>query len=127
VKTRTIFAIALSVLSVGPIAPAQAQLSPAQAPPQAYQRGCRPQVTPSAQVLYDRYMRRYSSLGLTSDQQQRIQSLVGAFSQAHPAGSPFDPAAMRGLHDQVRSVLTPQQLALLEQQNHEHAMPRRCP
>jgi hypothetical protein len=86
-----------------------------------------PQVTPSAQQLDDRFMRRYSSLGLTPDQQQRIQSLVGAFSQAHPAGSPFDPPAMRDLHEQVRGVLTPQQLASLEQQNRDRPKPHRCP
>jgi hypothetical protein len=126
-KIRTISAIAFAVLSFGAIGSAHAQVSPAQAPPQAYQRGCAPSVMPSAQVLYDRYMRRFASLGLSPDQQQRIQSLIGAFSQAHPAGSPFDSPAMHELRDQVRGVLTPQQLTLIEQQNHEHAMPHRCP
>jgi hypothetical protein len=128
VNTRTISAIALAVLSLGAVGPVQAQVPPGQAPPQGYQRNCPPRVTPSAQELYDRFMRRYSSLGLSPDQQQRIQSLIDGFSQTHPAGSPLDPEAMRGLHEQVRGVLTPQQLTLLDQQNRDRPRePHRCP
>jgi hypothetical protein len=127
VNTRTFLAIALGVLSIVATGPAHAQMPPPQAPPQAYQQACPPRVTPSAQVLYGRYMRRFAALGLMPDQQQRIESLIDAFSRVHPAGSPFDPAAMRGLRDDVRGVLTPQQLALLEQQNHQRATPHRCP
>jgi len=73
-------------------------------------------------------MRRFGSLGLSPAQQQRIQSMVAAFSQTHPAGSPLDPAAMRQLRDGVRSVLTPQQIGMLEQMNQGHGGGyRRCP
>lgn len=85
--------------------------------PQGYPQACPPRVTPSAQELYQRYMRRFSPLGLAPGQQQRIQSLVDGFSRTHPAGSPFDPAAMHQLRDEVRGVLTPQQLAMLEQEH----------
>jgi hypothetical protein len=125
VNTRIISAIALVVLSAGGTSPAGAQVP--QAPPQGYEQRCGPRVTPSADVLYDRYMRRFAPLGLTADQQQRIRSMIAAFSQTHPAGSPFDPSAMHELRDQVRGVLTPQQLASLEQENHAREMPRRCP
>jgi len=106
--------------------PAHAQMYPQQAPPPGYQQACPPRVTPSAQVLYERYMRRFGSLGLVAGQQQRIQSLIDSFSRVHPAGSPLDPAAMHALHDEVRGVLTPQQLALLEQENHERPTTHRC-
>ncbi|MBV8373292.1 MAG: hypothetical protein JOY69_08515, partial [Candidatus Eremiobacteraeota bacterium] len=93
---RTISAIAL--VAIGFVAaPVQAQIVPAPAPPQVYQQGCPPRVTPSAQVLYGRYMRRFGPLGLVPAQQQRIESLVDGFAQTHPAGSPLDPAAMHQL------------------------------
>jgi hypothetical protein len=127
-------AIAFAVLSMGAASVARAQVPPSQQPPaQMYptngapQGYCPPRITPSAQVLYERYMRRFAPLGLNPNQQRQIQSSVDAFSQVHPAGSPLDQAAMHGLRDQVRGVLTPQQLALLEQQNHGHGMPHRCP
>jgi hypothetical protein len=60
-------------------------------------------------------------------QQQQIQSMIDAFSRVHPAWSPFDPAAMHQLHDEVRGVLTPQQVASLEQEYHGQAAPHRCP
>ncbi|MGA8532781.1 MAG: hypothetical protein WB615_01590 [Candidatus Tumulicola sp.] len=126
-NNRIISSIAFVALSFAATGPAHAQVPVPQAPPQSYQQGCPPRVTPSAQVLYGRYMSRFGSLGLMPGQQQRIQSSIDAFSRAHPAGSPFDPAAMRGLRDEVRGVLTPQQLALLEQEHHERGVPRRCP
>ncbi|MEO6835958.1 MAG: hypothetical protein ABI231_08640 [Candidatus Tumulicola sp.] len=127
-NSRIIPAIAFVVLSIAPMGPAHAQVPPIQAPPQPYQQACPPRVTPSAQQLYERYMRRFTSLGLMPQQQQRIQSLVDAFSRMHPAGSPLDPAAMRELRDQVRGVLTPQQLAMLEQENRGRGGgPHRCP
>jgi Spy/CpxP family protein refolding chaperone len=126
-NTRTFLAIAVVVLSIAATGPADAQVPPPQAPPQTYQQACPPRVTQSAQVLYGRYMSRFASLGLAPGQRQQIESLTDAFSRVHPAGSPFDPAAMRELRDQVRGVLTPQQLAMLQQQNHGHGTPHRCP
>lgn len=131
-----ISAIAFAVFSVAAIGPAQAQVPPPQVPmqggpqayPQGYPQGCPARVTPSAQEIYGRMMRHFASLGLAPQQQQRIQSLVDAFSRMHPAGSPLDPTAMRQLHEQVRAVLTPQQLAMLEQEHQGHGGGmRRCP
>lgn len=128
-KNRTLPAIAFAVLTLIATGAAQAQVPPQQpypqqpypqAPvqgyPQGYPQACPQRVTPSEQELYARFMRHFSSLGLGPQQQQRIQSMVEAFSRTHPAGSPLDPAAMRQLHDEVRSVLTPQQLAMLQQE-----------
>ncbi len=138
---RTISAIAFVVLAFAATGPSYAQVQPVppqpipgqpmqgqpiQAPPQGYQQGCPPRVTPSAQMLDERYMRRFSPLGLMPGQQQRIQSLIEGFSRTHPAGSPLDPTAMRQLHDEVRGVLTPQQLATLEQEHHGHGGTRQC-
>ncbi len=78
-------------------------------------------------MLDERIMRRFSSLGLMPQQQQRIQSMIDAFSRTHPAGSPLDQSAMRQLHDEVRGVLTPQQLAMLQQEHRGHGGQRRCP
>jgi hypothetical protein len=140
-NNRTISAIAFAVLTMAATGPGYAQVQPMpgqpmpgqpmqgqpiQAPPYGYQQGCPPRVTPSAQMLDERYMRRFSPLGLMPGQQQRIQSMVDAFSRMHPAGSPLDPTAMRQLHDEVRSVLTQQQLALLEQEHHGQGGQRRC-
>jgi len=138
---RTISAIAFVVLTVAATAPSFAQIQqppmqpmpgqpvqgqPIQAPPQGYQQGCPPRVTPSAQMLDERIMRHLSPLGLMPGQQQRIQSYIEAFSRTHPAGSPLEPGAMRQLHDEVRSVLTPQQLAMLQQEHHGQGGMHRC-
>ncbi len=138
---RTISAIAFVVLAFAATGPSYAQVQtvpvqpmpgqpmqgqPIQAPPPGYQQGCPRRVTPSAQVLDERFMRRFSPLGLMPGQQQRIQSLIEAFSRTHPAGSPLDPTAMRQLHDEVRGVLTPQQLAMLQQEHHGQGGMRRC-
>lgn len=73
-------------------------------------------------------MRHFAPLNLTQPQQQQIQSIIGAFSQTHPAGSPLNVPAMHQLRDEVRGVLTPQQLTLLEQINHERPPAQhRCP
>jgi hypothetical protein len=125
VKNQVIATIAFAVSAFAVIGPAHAQVPP-QAPPvmqgqpiqaPGYPQACPQRVTPSAQELYQRYMRRFAPLGLAPGQQQRIQSLVDGFSRTHPAGTPLDPAAMHQLRDEVRGVLTPQQLAMLEQEH----------
>jgi Spy/CpxP family protein refolding chaperone len=78
-----------------------------------------PCVTPTQQKLYDRTMRRFGSLGLSSQQQQQIQSLIAQFSQAHPAGSPLDRDAMRQLRQSTLAVLTPQQRDTLSQETEQ--------
>ena len=111
-----------------PQQPGPQQPYPQQYPQQPYSQACPPRVTPSAQVLDERFMHRFGPLGLAPAQQQRIESMVAGFSQMHPAGSPLEPAAMHQLRDEVRSVLTPQQLAMLEQENRNRAPgPHPCP
>ena len=102
------------------------QGQPIQAPPPGYQQGCPQRVTPSAQMLDERIMRHFAPLNLMPGQQQRIQSYIDAFSRTHPAGSPLEPGAMRQLHEEVRSVLTPQQLAMLEQEHHGQGGMHQC-
>ncbi len=49
------------------------------------------------------------SLNLSGDQQQRIQSLINQYSQAHPEGSPRDRGASRELRHQIMGVLSDDQ------------------
>ena len=92
----------------------------AQMPPQAPMCGQnRPRVTPTQQKIYDRMMRRFGALGLSPQQQGQMQSLIGQFSQTHPAGSPLDTEAMHQLHRSILQVLTPQQFDTLRQENEQ--------
>jgi Spy/CpxP family protein refolding chaperone len=75
-------------------------------------------VTPSQAQIQHRWGKRLSNLNLSSDQQQRIQSIINQYSQAHPAGSPRDPDAAREFRRQVMGVLTP------DQQNQYHQQMR---
>jgi hypothetical protein len=78
-----------------------------QPPPAAQSYGHR---TPSPAKLQHRWMKRLSKLNLSGDQQQRIQSILGQYSQAHPEGSPADRNANRELRRQLMGVLTSDQL-----------------
>jgi len=60
------------------------------------------------------FMRAMRGLNLSADQQFKIMTLVTAFHQAHPKGSPRDPQAAKALHDQIRGILTPAQQAQLK-------------
>lgn len=51
--------------------------------------------------------------GVTSAQQQQIETLRGQYRQSHQPGSPPDRAAMRTLRQQVMAILTPAQRAQL--------------
>jgi Spy/CpxP family protein refolding chaperone len=75
-------------------------------PPAArsYDRG-----TPSQAKIQHRWMRRFGNLNLSNDQQQRVQSIINQYSQAHPQGSPRDPGANRDLRHQLMGVLSPDQ------------------
>ncbi|HEY9084756.1 MAG TPA: hypothetical protein VIN40_02245 [Candidatus Tyrphobacter sp.] len=55
----------------------------------------------------------YGLDGITEQQRQQLQTLIGQFRQSHPAGSPRDPAAMRTLRQQVMQILTPAQQSQL--------------
>lgn len=73
--------------------------------------------TPSQARIQHRWSKRLANLNLSGDQQQRIQSIINQYSQAHPEGSPSDPGAARDLRRQVMSILTPDQQNQLRQQN----------
>ena len=64
-----------------------------QGPPPASQAYGR--TMPSESKLQHRWAKRFGNLNLSGDQQQRIQSLIHQYSQAHPQGSPRDRDAER--------------------------------
>ncbi len=74
--------------------------------------------TPSQAKLQHRWMKRLQGINLSGDQQQRIQSIIGQYSQAHPEGSPADRDASREMRRQVMGVLTS------DQQNQYHEQMR---
>ena len=74
--------------------------------------------TPSQAKLQRGWMKRLGSLNLSGDQQQRIQSMINQYSQAHPEGSPRDREAGRNLRRQILSVLNS------DQQNQYHQQMR---
>src|SRR5580692_10045448 len=74
--------------------------------------------TRSPAQIQRRWMKRLGNLNLSGDQQQRIQSKINQYSQAHPQGSPRDPGASRELRRQIMSVLSS------DQQNQYHAQMR---
>ncbi len=64
---------------------------------------------PSQARLQHRWTKRFGHLNLSGDQQQRMQSIINQYSQAHPEGSPRDRGAARELHHQLMSVLSSDQ------------------
>jgi sRNA-binding protein len=77
--------------------------------------------TPSEGKLQHRWMKRFGHLNLSGDQQQRVQSLINQYSQAHPEGSPVDRNASRALHQQLMGVLnSDQQNQYREQVREQH-------
>src|SRR5580700_7206557 len=74
---------------------------------------------PSQAKLQHHWMRRLAHLNLSGDQQQRVQSLIGQYSQAHPEGSPVDRNASRALRQQLIGVLNSDQQNQYRQQMHE--------
>jgi hypothetical protein len=84
--------------------------------------------TQSPASLTQRWMKRLGNLNLSGDQQQRIQSMINQYSQAHPQGSPRDRDASRDLRRQIMSVLSSDQQsqyhaemrARHEQMQHQH-------
>jgi Spy/CpxP family protein refolding chaperone len=81
-------------------------------PPQSYaHRG-----TPSEAKLQHRWMKRFGNLNLSGDQQQRVQSIIDQYSQAHPEGSPVDRDASRAMRQQLMGVLNSDQQNQYRQQ-----------
>jgi hypothetical protein len=80
---------------------------------------------PSQATIQRRWTRRLSRLNLSGDQQQRIQTLITQFSQAHPEGSQRVPGAGRELRRQIMGVLTnDQQNQLHQEMQARHAQMR---
>ena len=78
--------------------------------------------TPSQAKLQHRWMKRLGKLNLSGDQQQRIQSMIDQYSQAHPQGSPRDRNASRDLRRQILGVLnSDQQTQYQAQMRAQHA------
>lgn len=65
--------------------------------------------TPSQTQIQNQWARRFGQLNLSGDQQQRIQSLINQYSQAHPEGSARDRGASRELRHQIMGVLSDDQ------------------
>ncbi|HKU81615.1 MAG TPA: hypothetical protein VJP76_05550 [Candidatus Tumulicola sp.] len=65
---------------------------------------------------YNRWMKRLSPIGLSAQQQQQVENVLGQYAQQHPMGSPRDPQGTHALHDQIFSILTPDQQARLQQE-----------
>ncbi|HEX8805688.1 MAG TPA: Spy/CpxP family protein refolding chaperone [Candidatus Aquilonibacter sp.] len=62
----------------------------------------------------NRMMRMFDGLNLTDQQKSQIQTIMQNFRQAHPPGTPPDPAARKQLMDQINGVLTPDQRTKLQ-------------
>jgi Spy/CpxP family protein refolding chaperone len=104
--------IAVSALLVALASPLSAQAQQAPPPPAQAQN----HATPTEGKLQHRWMKRLGNLNLSGDQQQRIQSMIDQYSQAHPQGSPRDQQATRDLRKQILGVLTPDQQSQYRQQ-----------
>jgi hypothetical protein len=76
--------------------------------------------TPSQAKLQHGWMKRLGKLNLSGDQQQRIQSMIGQYSQAHPQGSPRDREASRDLRRQILGVLNSDQQNQYREQMRAH-------
>jgi hypothetical protein len=101
----------INLLAAGAFAAALAMPlgAPAQ---QAYPQGAhahRQRTTPSEAKMQRRWAKRTRDLNLSSDQQQRMQSLIDQYAQTHPAGSPRDVAGSRQLHQQLLGLMTSDQ------------------
>ncbi len=70
---------------------------------------------PSEARMQQRWNKRLRNLNLSSDQQQRIQSAIHQYSQAHPEGSAPDRMSNRALHRQLMGILSPDQMNQLRQ------------
>lgn len=82
------------------------------APPPAAAQGQR---SPGERT-FNRWMKRLSPIGLSAQQQQQVQNILGQYAQQHPLGSPRDPQASHALRDQIFAVLTPDQQGRLQQE-----------
>jgi hypothetical protein len=114
-KWNPLTIVALAAALASPVAATAQQ---AQQPPGTQQGQAR--TTPSEAKITHRWMKRLGNLNLSSDQQQRVQSLINQYSQAHPEGSPRDPSAARALRQQIMGVLSADQQNQYRQQVQAH-------
>jgi hypothetical protein len=110
----------INLLAVGALA--AALVMPIGAYAQQNQPGAQAQnrSMPSEARMQHRWAKRLGSLNLSSDQQQRVQSLISQYAQTHPEGSPRDPSAGRELRRQLMGVLTPDQQNQFREQTRAH-------
>jgi len=88
------------------------------------QRPGQNQTTPSAYQMQRQFGRQFQNLSITSQQQTQITSLINAYAQSHPEGSPRDRQAMKQLRQEILSTLTPAQLTQYEQERAQLAAQR---
>ncbi|HVR45736.1 MAG TPA: hypothetical protein VMT95_03725 [Candidatus Binatia bacterium] len=106
-----------NLLAVGALAAALAMPLGADAQQQQYpQQGQGQAVEPNHDRIQHRWQRRLSHLNLSNDQQQRVQSMIDQYSQAHPEGSAVDPNARRELRRQIMGVLSSDQQNQFQQE-----------
>ncbi|MBV8198133.1 MAG: hypothetical protein JO263_08355 [Candidatus Eremiobacteraeota bacterium] len=128
--------LAIGLLAIAfalPLGASAQQYPQAQAPAQQQQQNPEQRhgynrTMPSEGRIQQRWNRRMHGLNLSSDQQQRMQSLIHQYSQTHPEGSAPDRASSRELHRQLMGMLTPDQrnyLRQLRQQRHQQMMQQR--
>jgi len=116
--------LAAGALAVALVAPLGAYAQQGQAP--AYPRHAR--AMPSEARLQQHWARRFGNLNLSQDQQQRIQSMIHQYSQAHPEGTAPDREANREFRRQLMSQLSDDQRNQYRQQmraRHQQMMQRR--
>jgi Spy/CpxP family protein refolding chaperone len=75
---------------------------------------------------YNRWMKRLQPIGLSAQQMQQVQNVLGQYAQQHPEGSPKDPQASHALRAQIFGILTPDQQARLQQEMRTMKMERRA-
>lgn len=76
--------------------------------------------------LYNRWMKRLQPIGLSAQQMQQVQNILGQYAQQHPEGSPKDPQASHALRDQIFGMLTPDQQSRLKEEMRTLKMERRA-
>src|SRR5579871_4473412 len=124
-REAKIVAMKLNLLAVGALAaalamPLGASAQQNQYPQQYPQQGQGRAVEPSHDRMQHRWQRRLSRLNLSNDQQQRIQSMIDQYSQAHPEGSAIDSNARRELRRQIMGVLSSDQQNQFRQEMRSH-------
>lgn len=115
IESMKINLLAVGALAAALLAPVGAYAQQGQPPARGYGHG-----VPSEARLQQRWAKRFRSLNLSGDQQQRIQSMIHEYSQAHPEGSQPDRGSSRAFRQQIMGQLTPDQRNAYHQQMQAH-------